>query len=63
MKTIEKGSVIYTQNADLPIEERVFFRGATGVNADGNHFRPATIAELEERERYLEKLKLEYDGE
>lgn len=47
MKTIEKGNVLYTQRENIPVEERVFFRGATGINADDEHFRPATVAEIE----------------
>lgn len=53
MKTIEKGNVLYTQRENIPVEERVFFRGATGINADDEHFRPATVAEIEEHERCL----------
>lgn len=34
MKTIEKGNVLYTQRENIPVEERVFFRGATGINAE-----------------------------
>ena len=42
--------VIYTQNAKLPIEERVFF--IEGLVADINDYRPATKKELEEWENY-----------
>jgi di/tripeptidase len=63
MKTIEKGNVLYTQRESVPVEERVFFRGATGINADDEHFRPATVAEIEEHERYLESIKIDGYGE
>lgn len=44
---VNKEGVIYTQNIDnLPIEERVFFKAAVGMNADDEHFRPATPEEL-----------------
>lgn len=40
--------VLFTQNIDnLPIEERVFFRAAIGMNADDEHFRQATTEELD----------------
>lgn len=48
MKTIEDTGVVYTQRADTPIAERVFFRQAIGVNADSEHFRPATEDEIAE---------------
>ena len=62
MKVIEKSDVVYTQQADVPIEERVFFRQAIGVAVDDGRFRPATVADLEERERYLVLLKTYYEG-
>ena len=52
MKTIKDNGVVYTQNAELPIEERVFFRQAMGVNADDKHFRPATEEEISEHEAW-----------
>ena len=52
MKTIKDNGVVYTQNAELPIEERVFFRQAMGVNADDKHFRPATKEEIAEHEAW-----------
>lgn len=52
MKTIKDNGVVYTQNAELPIEERVFFREAMGVNADDEHFRPATKEEIAEHEAW-----------
>lgn len=42
--------VMYTQNADLPIEERVFF--SEGSVADINDFRVATLEELVEWENF-----------
>ena len=60
MKIIDKGGVIFTQNEpNLPIEERVFFCKAIGVNADDEHFRPATADELEAKRIYDDKLKAE----
>lgn len=53
MKYIKDTGVVYTQNAELPIEERVFFRQAMGVNADSEHFRPATKEEIAEHEAWL----------
>lgn len=53
MKTIKDNGVVYTQNAELPIEERVFFRQAMGMNADDEHFRPATKEEIAEHEAWL----------
>ena len=48
-----KEGVVYTQNAELPIEERVFF--SEGLVADVNDYRPATTEELAEREEYKKK--------
>lgn len=53
MKTIQDTGVVYTQNTELPIEERVFFRAAIGMNADNEHFRPATEEEIAEHEAWL----------
>lgn len=55
MKTIQDTGVIYTQNAELPIEERVFFRQAMGMSADSKHFRPATEEEIAEHEAWLKE--------
>ena len=52
MKYIKDTGVVYTQNAELPIEERVFFRQAMGMNADSEHFRPATKEEIAEYEAW-----------
>ena len=45
--------VVYTQNAELPIEERVFF--VEGLVADVNDYRVATKEELVEWEVYKKK--------
>lgn len=42
--------VIYTQNAELPIEERIFF--IEGLVVDVNDYRPATNKEMEDWEDY-----------
>ena len=49
-KLNKKAGVTYTQNAELPIEERVFF--AEGLVADVKDFRPATREEIAEWEKY-----------
>lgn len=62
MKVMEC-SVVYTQNdSDLPIEERVFFSRAIGMNADDIHYRPATAEELEAKRIYDDKLNAEAMG-
>ena len=46
-----------TQNADLPIEERGFFKELTGVKATTEYFREATdeeVAEWEELKKVTE---------
>ena len=45
----------YTQSAELPIEERVFF--TEGRVANKNEFRLATDAEVAEWEEYQKKQK------
>lgn len=44
-----------TQIADLPIEERLFVREISGVNATSEYFREATTEEIEEWEEYKKK--------
>ena len=44
-----------TQVADLPIEERGFFKMVTGVKATEEYFREATDAEVAEWEEYKRK--------
>lgn len=43
-----------TQNADLPIEERGFFKELTGVKATSEYYREATDAEVAEWKAYIE---------
>lgn len=45
--------VTYTQNAEIPIEERVFF--VEGLVADVNDYRKATKEEMKEYQEYLKK--------
>lgn len=45
--------VIYTQNAELPIEDRVFF--VEGLVADVNDYRAATDKEIEEWKEFQKK--------
>ena len=49
----KKEGVVYTQNAELPIEERVFF--SEGLVADVNDYRAATPEELAEWEDYKKR--------
>ena len=51
----KKEGVFYTQNAELPIEERVFFREGKGVNATSVYYRVATAEELTEWEDWKKK--------
>ena len=44
-----------TQVADLPIEERLFVKEISGVNATEEYFREATDAEVAEWEEYKRK--------
>lgn len=44
-----------TQVADLPIEERIFVREISGINATSEYFREATDAEVAEWEEYKRK--------
>ena len=52
---IKKEGVFYTQNAELPIEQRVFFREGKGVSATSEHYRVATAEELAEWEEFKRK--------
>lgn len=54
MNTLKKiEGVYYTQNIEnLPIEERVFFREGKGISATNEHYRRATMNELEEWETW-----------
>lgn len=53
MEQIKNTGVVYTQNAELPIEERVFFKEAIGMGVNDGRFRGATEEEI--------KAKAEYD--
>jgi hypothetical protein len=44
-----------TQVAELPIEERIFVREISGINATSEYFREATDAEVAEWEDYKSK--------
>lgn len=44
-----------TQVADLPIEERIFVREISGINATSEYFREATEQEVAEWEEYKRK--------
>lgn len=44
-----------TQVADLPIEERIFVREISGINATSEYFREATDEEVAEWEEYKRK--------
>lgn len=44
-----------TQRAELPIEERIFVKEVTGINATEKHYREATDAEVAEWEEYKRK--------
>lgn len=44
-----------TQRAELPIEERIFVREISGINATEEYFREATDAEVAEWEEYKRK--------
>lgn len=44
-----------TQRAELPIEERIFVKEVTGINATEEHYREATDAEVAEWKEYRRK--------
>ena len=44
-----------TQVADLPIEERIFVREISGINATSEYFREATEQEVAEWEEWKRK--------
>lgn len=60
MNTLKNIGVYYTQNENLPIEERVFFREGKGMNATGEYYRVATADELAAWEEY--KKQQEFDS-
>ena len=58
MNTIKaKDGKYLTQVADLPIEERLFVREISGVNATSEYFRPATEQEITEWEEYKKTME------
>jgi hypothetical protein len=57
-KLEKKEGVVYTQNKELPIEERVFF--VEGVVADKDDYRIATEQELMDKEEYERKMMEEF---
>jgi hypothetical protein len=57
-KLEKKDGVVYTQNKELPIEERIFF--VEGVVADKADYRIATEQELIEKEEYERKMMEEF---
>ena len=50
-KILKKEGVLYTNNMDLPIEERIFF--SEGLVANINDFRIATKEEIDAWHEYL----------
>ena len=52
MEQIKNNGVVYTQNEELPIEERVFFKEAVGMGVNDGRFREATEAELMAKAEY-----------
>ena len=56
MEQIKNTGVVYTQNAELPIEERVFFKEAIGMGANDGRFREATEAELIAKAEYNKRI-------
>lgn len=56
MNTIKaKDDKYLTQVSELPIEERIFVKEISGVNATDEYFREATDAEVAEWEEYKKK--------
>lgn len=56
MEQIKNTGVVYTQNAELPIEERVFFKEAIGMGVTDGRFREATEAELMAKTEYDKRM-------
>ena len=56
MEQIKNTGVVYTQNAELPIEERVFFKEAIGMGVNDGRFREATEAELMAKAEYEKRV-------
>jgi hypothetical protein len=58
-KLEKKEGVFYTQNKELPIEERIFF--VEGIVANKSDYRYATEQELMDKEEYERKIREEYE--
>ena len=59
MEKLEKiDGVVYTQNKELPIEERVFF--VEGMVANKDDYRIATEQELKEKEEFDKQRESEF---
>lgn len=56
MEQIKNNGVVYTQNAELPIEERVFFREAIGMGVTDGRFREATEEEIMAKAEYDKRM-------
>lgn len=56
MEQIKNTGVLYTQNVELPIEERVFFKEAVGMGVNDGRFREATEAELMAKAEYDKRM-------
>lgn len=57
-KLEKKDGVVYTQNKELPIEERVFF--VEGMVANKADYRHATEEELREKEEFDKQRESEF---
>lgn len=62
MEQIKNNGVVYTQNEELPIEERVFFREAIGMGVNDGRFREATEEELEAKAEYDKRIAEEMNA-
>lgn len=62
MEQIKDNGVVYTQNEELPIEERVFFREAIGMGVNDGRFRVATESELEAKAEYDKRMAEEMNA-
>lgn len=56
MEQIRNTGVVYTQNVELPIEERVFFKEAIGMGVNDGRFREATEEEIRAKAEYDERM-------
>lgn len=56
MEQIKNTGVVYTQNAELPIEERVFFKEAIGMGVNDGRFREATEEEIKAKAEYEKRV-------